>query len=79
MVNTKINNISPGRPFSGVLSTIVLTFDSRPGIISKRNNKMNKAKKAVRKTDIEAESKNNQKIWKEYLEKNPHRKNKVSK
>ena len=40
---------------------------------------MNKAKKAERKTDIEAESKNNQKIWKEYLKKNPHRKNKVSK
>ena len=40
---------------------------------------MNKAKKAVRKTDIGAESKNNQKIWKEYLKKNPHRKNKVSK
>ena len=79
MVNTIINNISPGRSFSGVLSTIVLTIDFRPGIILKRNKKMNKAKKAVRKTDIEAESKNNQKIWKEYLKKNPHRKNKVSK
>ena len=33
MVNTIINNISPGRSFSGVLSTIVLTFDFRPGII----------------------------------------------
>tara|TARA_R110002020_G_scaffold381493_1_gene592423 strand:+ start:290 stop:463 length:174 start_codon:yes stop_codon:yes gene_type:complete len=33
MVNTIKYNISPGRTFSGVLSTIVLTFDFRPGII----------------------------------------------